>query len=369
MELPFGGIALSPFVSCLLAGLMAVIVSFIAIPAIVRIARNKNLMDVPNGRTSHSGMVPSLGGVAIFAGLMMGASLFLPKMDLNAYRYMLGALLIVFFIGQKDDIESISARTKFIAQLFAAFLVVIPGDFRIMTLHGFLNIHDIPDWASVVMSIMLIIIIINAFNLIDGIDGLASGIGISTAGFMGLWLYGLEYYGMAVVAAALVGGLIPFFIFNVFGKKNKLFMGDTGSLVIGLLVSVFTLQVCSVEIQHDLFLYMKATPAVAIAILIFPLFDLIRVFSLRLSRGKSPFQPDRGHIHHLVTDAGLSHRRSTFFILLFNLVAIGTAWFMRNGPIMVLGLMLLVGSLLVTWILWRMGRKRGHGDEGTGDKK
>lgn len=359
MQLPFGGLPISPFFSCFFAGALALLISYLAIPVIVKIARDKNLVDKPNDRTSHNGSVPLLGGIAVFAGLMMGGAIFLPRMDLDPFRYVLAAIIIMFFIGQKDDLQNVSARTKLIAQIIAAFLIVVLADIRIETLHGFMGVHGIPDWASVIISSLLLLIIVNAFNLIDGIDGLSSGIGIIVSGVLAFWLLGLEYYGLAVFAAALAGSLIPFFFFNVFGTKNKLFMGDTGSLLIGLMVSVFVLEICSIEPPADHFLHMEAVPAVAIGVLIYPLYDLLRVFFIRLSRGKSPFSPDRNHIHHLYLDAGFSHRRSTFYILIGNLIAVVFAWFMRNTSTLLLGFILLAGSMVVVLLLkWRI-KSRG----------
>lgn len=353
MQLPFGGIPISPVLSCFLSAFLAGLIAYLAIPVVVRIARAKGLVDKPNHRTSHNGSVPLLGGVAVFSGIMIGGSIFLPHMDFSSYRYILPALIIMFFIGQKDDLEHVSAGTKLMAQLISAFLIVVLADVRIGSLHGFAGIHSIPDWASVTISMILFLIIVNAFNLIDGIDGLASGMGILVAGILALWLYGSGYYGYAVTASALVGSLIPFFFFNVFSKKNKLFLGDTGSLLVGLLVSVFVLKICSVELPEEHFLHMNALPSVAIGVLIYPLFDLLRVFFLRLIRGRSPFKADRNHIHHLFLDAGYSHRRSTFYILSINIVAIVYSWFMRDSSILLLGLTLLAGSIAITGLLYR----------------
>ncbi len=360
MQILFGGLSLSPILSFVLAGFLAIIISYLAIPAIVSLSHQKGLTNKPNHRTSHTGAVPVLGGVAIFAGLILGGSIFLPSGDLNPFRYIVAAIVILFFVGQKDDLQSISPGNKFFAQLIAALLVVILADVRITTLHGFVGIHEIPDWASVFISVFLIIIIVNSFNLIDGIDGLASGIGIIVSGTLGLWLYGLDYHYMAVLAAALTGGLIPFFFFNVFGKKNKLFMGDSGSLLVGLMVAIFVLKICSKDVPVDHFLYMKAAPSVAIGVLLYPLYDLQRIFIIRLAKGRSPFHPDRNHIHHLYLDAGFSHRRSTFYILILNLMAIAWAWIFRNSSILFLALTLLAGAVLVTLVLlYLVKRKQG----------
>lgn len=345
-------------ISSVLALLLAGVVSFIAIPVIVKLARAKGLVDKPNHRTSHEGAVPLLGGVAVFGGIILGSSLFIPPTDQNNFRYILAALVILFFVGQKDDIIGISWQKKFIAQIIAAFIVVFLGDFRFANFHGFAGIHEIPEWISAGLSIFLYLIIINAFNLIDGIDGLASGIGILVSFLFGIWLHLIDQPGLAVVAWSLTGGLIPFFFFNVFGTKNKLFMGDTGSLMIGLLMTIFAASVCRNELPAGHIMDMRATPAMAIALLIYPLYDLLRIVVLRLIRGKSPFSADRNHIHHLFIDSGFSHRRSTFYILLINIAAVIWAWSLRNQPILIVILTLLGWSIAITLLVKWWGKHR-----------
>jgi UDP-N-acetylmuramyl pentapeptide phosphotransferase/UDP-N-acetylglucosamine-1-phosphate transferase len=171
-------------------------------------------------------------------------------------------------------------------------------------------------------------------------------------------MYGIGEHGMAVLAWSLTGSLLPFFYFNVFGKKNKLFMGDTGSLMIGLLMALFAVVICGKEQPLDHILYMKAAPSVVIAILLYPLFDMIRVFSLRLIKGKSPFVADRNHIHHLYLDAGYSHRRSTFYILVLNGMAITWALVFRNSSILFLGLTLLAAAIVTTLIVKVIGKRK-----------
>jgi len=347
----------SNLVSGILALFIAGLVSFLAIPVIVRIAKEKGLVDKPNDRTSHAGSVPLLGGVAIFGGIILGSSLFIPEADQEPFRYLLAALVILFFIGQKDDIIGISWKKKLVAQILAACILVFLGDFRFTTLHGFIGIHEIPVWLGDLLALFIVILIINAFNLIDGIDGLASAVGILTSFIFGCWLQAIDRYGLAVVAWTLTGALVPFFFFNVFGTKNKLFMGDTGSLMIGLLMAVFTIAVSEIELPSDHFMYMRATPAVAIAILVYPLFDVMRVITIRLSKRKSLVNADRNHIHHLFIDAGISHRRSTFYILIFNMLAILWAYLMRNQSILFVGLTLLLGCLAGVAGLNQVGKR------------
>ncbi|MFA5815628.1 MAG: MraY family glycosyltransferase [Bacteroidales bacterium] len=347
----------------LLSGIFAMglgaLLSFIAIPVIVRISKAKGLMDKPNDRTSHNGSIPCLGGVAIFAGVILGSTLLMPPDHVDdPLRYIIAATFILFFIGQKDDIIGISWTKKLIAEILSSLILIVLGNLRFTTLFGLGGIHEIPMWASFVITLVVFVGIINAFNLIDGIDGLASGTGIMTSFFMGSWMYGIGEHGMAVLAWSLTGSLVPFFYFNVFGKKNKLFMGDTGSLVIGLLTALFAVVICGKELPVNHPLYMKAAPSVVIAILIYPLFDLVRVVILRLINGRSPFVADRNHIHHLFLAAGFSHRRSAFYILILNAMAITWALVFRNSSILFLGLTLLAASIISTLIVMEIGIRR-----------
>ena len=335
------------------------VLSFISIPVIVKIGKAKSLMAEPNDRTSHNASIPSLGGVAIFAGVILGSTLFIPPDHIEGpLRYIIAAIFILFLVGQIDDIICISWQKKLIAQILSSLILIVMGNFRFTTLFGLAGIHAIPVWASAAITLFVFVAIINAFNLIDGIDGLASGTGIMSSFLMGILLYGIGAHGMAIVAWSLTGSLVPFFCFNVFGKKNKIFMGDTGSLMIGLLIALFAEVICGRERSDNLIIYMHAAPSMVLAILIYPLFDMTRVVILRLINGKSPFIADRNHIHHLFLDAGYSHSRSTFTILFLNGMAIVWALIFRNFSFLFVGLTLLAGCLITAQIIKTIGERR-----------
>lgn len=350
----------------LLSGFFAMglgaVLSFIVIPVIVFISKAKGLGDLPNDRSSHKGSIPSLGGVAIFTGLILGSTIFMPPdHGGDPLRFIIASTFIVFLVGQKDDIIGISWRNKLIIEILASLILIVLGNFRFTTLFGLFGIHEIPMWTSIAISLIVFVGIINSFNLIDGIDGLASGTGIMTSFIMGIWMYGIGEHGMAVLAWALTGSLLPFFYFNVFGEKNKLFMGDTGSLMIGLLIAIFVVIICGKELPENHFLYMKASPGVVLAILLYPVYDVTRIFFIRLVNGKSPFIADRNHIHHLFLNAGFSHRRSTFYILVINALAIAWALVFRNFSILFLAFTLLSGCIAATQIIKAIGKRRNKG--------
>jgi UDP-GlcNAc:undecaprenyl-phosphate/decaprenyl-phosphate GlcNAc-1-phosphate transferase len=347
--------------STLLSGIFAMIlgafISFMAIPVIVRVAKAKNLTDKPNNRSSHEQSIPSLGGVAIFAGVLLGAALLVPPRHMDQLIiYTAASTFILFLVGQKDDIVGLVWQKKLLAEVIASLILIVLGNLRFTTLHGLFGVHDIPMWLSVLITLIIFVGIINAFNLIDGIDGLAAGTGIMTSFLMGVWMYGIGAYGMAILAWALTGSLLPFFYFNVFGKKHKLFMGDTGSLMIGLLMAVFAAVICGREVPPTHLLYFPTAPVILISILFYPLYDMLRVIVVRLANGKSPFEPDKNHIHHLFLNAGFSHRRSTFYILIISAMGICWALVFRNASIWFVGGTMLCWALVATWVLRLVGR-------------
>lgn len=330
--------------------LTGLVISFIAIPPIVRVAKEKKLMALPNGRTSHKGPVPSFGGVAIFAAVVIGTSLFIDRSGFNEFRYILAAIMIVFFIGLKDDLVDIGWIKKLIAEIIAALLVVVLADVRIGTFHGMFGVGTLPLWFSIVFSTFVFIALINCFNLLDGIDGLASGMGIVISLIFGFWLFSLGFLNFSILSFALTGGLMSFYRFNVFGGKNKLFMGDTGSLLLGFLFAVLAIKVMCCELPSGDELYMRSLPTVVMGVMIIPIIDTIRVFTLRMLRGKSPFSADRTHLHHVFLQLGFSHLQASSTIIAVNLILFCLTLFMRNMNPMVSTMILFSSALIVSLI-------------------
>jgi UDP-N-acetylmuramyl pentapeptide phosphotransferase/UDP-N-acetylglucosamine-1-phosphate transferase len=238
-------------------------------------------------------------------------------------------MINLFFIGVKDDILVISPRKKFIAQIVGALILIILGDIRLTHLHGIFGLQEISYVYSLIISLLAYVAIINALNLIDGIDGLAAGIGILACSFFGANFIILGNIPYAVFSFATIGSLSAFAFYNVFGRKNKIFMGDTGSLLIGLILSVFAIKFNEIAITSGEQLY-NFSPVFSLAILAVPLFDMIRIFILRIIQKKSPFSADLNHIHHQLLKTGLSHRTSTFIILGANLIIIGIVYTSRS---------------------------------------
>ena len=304
----------------------AFVISFIlvilTIPSILRVAHVKKLFDPVDLRKIHRSNVPPLGGIAIFVSFILTTIVATDGCSFDSLKYIIAAVIIMFFIGLKDDLLSVSATNKLIVQLFAAILLITLGNIRFTSFHGILGIYEINNFTSIVFSIFVIVLIINAYNLIDGIDGLASGLTILSASVFGVWFYLEGNIQFSIMSFALVGSLSGFFIFNVFGKRNKLFMGDSGSLIIGLIISTLVIKFNETNIVKSLPYSAFGAPAVSLSIIIIPLIDTLRVMIVRIGKKRSPFCADRNHIHHHMLQMLPSHLKSTIFIVLINGVII-----------------------------------------------
>ncbi len=329
--------------------LMAFYITGKAIPSIVTVADLKGLCDTPNHRTSHSSAIPTLGGIAIFVGFLVSTAIFAGHTFHADLGYIIAGLLIIFIIGVKDDILILDPKKKLIAQVMVALLFALFADLKISNLHGLFGINEIPYVIAIGLTVFVFIVVDNGFNLIDGIDGLSSGVGALTSLTMGflLWKSGDTPY--MIMSFSFTGALIAFFRFNVFSKMNKIFLGDTGSLIIGMVLSILTvkfLQDCAL-LNNGEHVFMQSAPAVVIGILIIPLFDTLRIFYIRMRQGKSPFTPDRQHIHHRLLQLKFTHLQSTLILLGVNALFIVSVLLLQGvGIIWLTGILLAMASLL-----------------------
>lgn len=299
-------------INTILSFLWAFGISVFAIPSIITVAHNKNLLDEPNHRTVHATLTPRLGGMAIFAGFVSAITIF---GDLNhALQRVVAGCILLFFIGLKDDITNISAAKKFFVQIMATGIVIFLGNIRITNFQGFMGIYDLDPGISYGFTFLVIIGITNAVNLIDGLDGLAGSITVVISAIFGFYFYMNGQFGFSYLAFSLMGGVFGFLRYNL--TRAIIFMGDTGSLVCGFLVSIMAIQF--VEMGN-----IESAPSISIAILFVPILDTARVFALRILQGKSPFAADKNHIHHVLTRYGASQRATVLVLVIFNfLVAI-----------------------------------------------
>ena len=337
----------------LLSAFLAFIITFFAIPVIIQIAKSKKLFDEPDERKVHKAVIPTLGGLGIFAGFIVATLMGAPNS--HELQYFAASTIVIFFLGLKDDILVLSANKKFIGQLIAAFIIMNFGNIYLNDMHGFLGITTIPNYASIFLTLFTIIVITNAFNLIDGIDGLAGSLGFITTLVFGIYFYFANELTYAVMAISLSASIFGFLIYNF--SPAKIFMGDTGSLIIGIINAILVIKFINVAGTPGHSFSIHAAPALGFAILIVPLFDTLRVFGLRILDRRSPFSPDRTHVHHFLLDLGFSHKKITFSLTGITLFFITLAFLLRNIDCTLLIAILLGIALLMISIVYFARRK------------
>jgi UDP-GlcNAc:undecaprenyl-phosphate/decaprenyl-phosphate GlcNAc-1-phosphate transferase len=320
--------------------------TYFLIPPIINVAIKKNLCDEPGARRSHTVSTPRLGGIGIFAGVIFSVILWTPYDQYSdGMQYILCAFILIFFVGVKDDIDAISPSKKLAMEILAAVILVFKAGVRFSGMHGVMGIGEVPLFWSALFSIFTIIVIINSLNLIDGINGLSGSVAVLIAGTLGIWFLLVERYDIAILAFSTAGATLAFLKFNI--SPAKIFMGDTGALLIGLICSILVIKFIESNQQLDAINPFKinAAPAVAIGILILPLFDTLRVFVMRIVNGKHPLHADRTHIHHLLIDIGLTHMQATFALICVNVFFIMLVFLLQRYTDKALLLILLLGSI------------------------
>jgi len=312
----------------LLTASVSFIISFLAIPVILQIADQKKLYDVPDERKVHTHPVASLGGVGIFGGFLL-ASLLSIQGHLNPeFQYFFAAALVIFFLGLKDDLIVLSASKKFVGQMVAASILIHLGGIRLDSMQGLFGFEQLPEGFALALSYLTIIVVINSFNLIDGVDGLATSLGILTSLIFGTYFFMIGYQAYALLAFALTGSLVAFLIFN--HHPAKIFMGDSGSLMIGLVNAILVIKFINTPSEPGIAVPIESAVAIGFSILIVPLLDTLRVFAIRIFNGRSPFTPDRNHVHHLLLGWGLGHAAVTVTCVAINVFFVALAYFGRS---------------------------------------
>ncbi len=336
---------------------VAFIITFLAIPVVLQIADRKKLYDVPDERKLHTHHVSSLGGVGVFVGAMFALLLAVQGTVYPEFQYFFAAILVTFFLGLKDDLVALSATKKFIGQIMAAAIIIHLGGLRLNSMYGLFGINEIPETFSMALSYLTIIFIVNSYNLIDGIDGLAGSLGLLCCLVFGTYFLIIGDTGYALLAFAMSGSLVAFLIFN--HHPAKIFMGDCGSLVLGLVCSILAIRFINIANTPSINISLPAAVPLAVSVIIVPLSDTIRVFATRILNGKSPFSPDRTHIHHLLLDRGLGHAAVTFILVSANVVLITLTYIFRSlGPTWTLaGLLTIVFGVVGTLYATRPRRR------------
>lgn len=326
----FIGIGTFWIINSVLVFVISAFCAGVLIPQILLISFRKQLFDIPDERKIHQGVVPRLGGIAFKPVVFFSVAFLLGISQLFGYGEFLDgilsesrtlalgfcAIMILYLVGIADDLVGVRYRAKFVIQICCG-LMVIGGGLWINDLYGLLYLHEIPDWIGYIVSLFAVVFIINAVNLIDGIDGLASGLCGVAVLFYGVVFLLMHEYIYAMLSFATLGVLVPFFYFNVFGnpvKQKKIFMGDTGSLTIGMMICILSLRMVH-RFPSDL-LEMQANPFIlAYSPLTIPCFDVVRVYLHRVKNGKNPFLPDKNHIHHKMLAVGMRQRTAMITIV------------------------------------------------------
>ena len=331
----------------------AFFISFLAIPRLIEFAHKLKVFDNGGDRASHEGSTPFFGGIAIFTGVICSLLFWA---DIEDIQYILVSILIVFIVGLIDDLRQITAFKKLIGQIIATLILIFFGDLQIDSMHGVLGVYDLPIWASLSFTIFVVIVITNGFNLIDGVDGLAGGIGLIASLSFGAVALIMEQNDMALIAFTLAGALLAFLRYNF--NPAKIFMGDTGSLVVGMTLSVLAINTIKFGLITEDFKLPNKGPLMAIVFLAIPLFDSLRVFIVRASKGVGPFSPGRDHIHHALLDLGCGHKRTALILYFISALLIFGSYFLLELNVNLSIAILALFSYFLLFIPFYILRKR-----------
>lgn len=333
-------------------------------PRLVKIALLKNIVDNPDARKLQRTPVPVLGGVAVFFGVVIAIGCMSSVVDCSGLPVVIMAMMAMLYTGTMDDILSLSPGLRFVIEIVVVLLLIFVGGYCIDDFHGLWNIGRFSYWYAVPLTVVAAVGIINAINLVDGVNGLSSGYCIMACLIFGTLFFLSGEESMTILAVVSVGALIPFFLHNVFGKTSKMFIGDGGTLVMGVVMSVFVIAI----LQNGSRVAAYVNPNVGLvpftlAVLSVPVFDTLRVMSTRILKGTSPFRPDKTHLHHMFIDLGCSHVATTLAILGVNMFVVLCWWALEASGFSiavqlyaVIAVSLLVTSGLYHFMQWHICR-------------
>lgn len=325
-------------------------------PKVLKIAIIKNLVDNPDARKLQRNPVPVMGGIAVFFGIIIGLCCAQTLFSHHNVFLLISAMLVMLYIGTIDDILDLTPTIRFAIEILIVAWIIYVNNASINSLWGLWGAYSIPEWVAWPLTIFAAVGIINAINLIDGVNGLSSGFCFMASALFATIFYLTGNIVMTVLAASAAGAIVPFFLHNVFGKTTKMFIGDGGTLVIGTMMSIFVMEIlhsgsmCKPLADSGLGLV-----PMTLAILAIPVFDTLRVMSMRILRGTSPFHPDRTHLHHMFIELGFSHVGTTVSILSLNFMVV-VAWYLsyRLGASVDVQLYIVLAlSILITFAFYR----------------
>ena len=313
--------------SLILVTFIALVVSALIFKPILKIAKKNNVYDNPDARKLQRRPIPVLGGFVVFIGAITGTLCYWFKWDCTSIIPVEVAMFVMLWIGTWDDMKKLSPMFRLVCEIVIVVVLALVNNSPINDLHDLWGVREISPWIAWPLTVVGCVGIINAINMIDGIDGLSSGICIMSCGFLGLFFFYEGDFSRAALALSLVGALIPFFIVNVFGNRSKMFIGDGGTMMLGIVLCDFIMAMIT---QNSI--SANNTPsnfcivAFALAVLAIPVFDTIRVMLGRICRGDSPFYPDKTHLHHAFIDYGFHHLETSLMEIILNMGIIGVWW-------------------------------------------
>lgn len=342
---------MTPLIKILAITITAFVTSLLCFPVLIKLLTKWKVFDSISEHKIHTQFTPSLGGIAIFVGVVLSFLIGLPMLEWIKFKYFFIAVGLMFLVGLRDDILTLRPHEKLIGQFLPILVLLLYDQLLIDSTQQLLGLERIPAWLFTSMVIVGFILITNAYNLIDGLDGLAGSIGIVCMTFYGIWFFQVGEYSLSLIALGFGGSLAAFLIFN--WEPSKIFMGDTGALVIGFIIAYMTM----LFINDNLLLPMgnpvkfNGSITAAVCILIIPVFDTTRVIILRLRKGLSPLKGDKNHLHHQFLRIGFNHAQSVGFLAAINVFFIGFAWILRTQPDFLLVPIIVVACLLINFVL------------------
>lgn len=355
----------------------AFFIVLLATPSLIKVAKLKHLVDEPGeDRKIHRRSIPTIGGIIIFGAVLFSYALWYPESystvesekyyfiaeALTTFKYLTACLILLFFVGIKDDIIGTAPLKKLIAHMLVGFILVMMGGIKVDGMHGIFGIGEfVEEWQGVLLSVFVYIVVVNAYNLIDGVDGLAAGIGLINASMFAGWFYYTGNIPLALLAMILAGALLGFLVFNF--NPAKIFMGDSGSMVIGAIISVLAISMINEDqsrVRESMGILAKIpTPVFAMSVLVYPLVDTLRIFAVRAMKGNSPFSADKNHIHHRLIAAGLNHKKTVLVLYGYNIVVVGAAiYFAQDNATVSFFVAIAIAVVLISALLLIFRPKR-----------
>ena len=340
-------------------------------PLVLRYALRHQIVDNPDARKLHRQPIPVMGGVAVYAGILAGCLAMWFLISKASISWSLMAITSMLVMGVWDDMKNLPAILRLAIQfLIVGAYIAFTGHY-VHNFYGLFGIHEISTWIGIALSLVGGVGTINAINMIDGIDGYSSGYGIMACTCFAVLFIAVGPSVWASLAVIVTSSLIPFFFHNVFGKKSKMFIGDGGTMMLGFLMAIFGIGALSMQRNSELENHGIGVIAMTTAVLCIPIFDTLRVMTARMMRGRSPFKPDKSHLHHLFIDMGFSHLRASISILSMNLTVI-LVWlilWLCGASINTQTCVVVLMGVMVTFGFYKLMRWQQHsgpiGEDGT----